>query len=61
MRLFIQVLDDNNTCRFDQHIEVDDELFQEPFSDKVTLAGVKTAIDFQLYQETEKRAEAKQT
>jgi hypothetical protein len=58
MTLSIQVVDSNNNVRFTQTLVIDDDLFLPPNSDKVTLDGVRTAIDYQLYQT---REEAKQT
>ena len=57
MTLFIQVYDENDVCRFDGVVTgVPKDVFNpsgDP-SGAVTYAGVKTALDYHLFQEREK-------
>jgi hypothetical protein len=54
VKLLLQVHDESNACRFDATIEVDDDLFLPPNSQTVTLVGVKTALDYYLYEASKK-------
>ena len=47
MKLFIQVLDSTNSVRFEETVEVIDEMFHAPDSNEIGLIGVKTALDGQ--------------
>jgi len=54
MRLFIQVLDENSTCKFDARIvDVPEEMFYAPDATVMSLECVKTAIDFHLFRRRE--------
>jgi len=51
MKLLIEVKDEAGGHCFSQVMEVPDEVPFAPGSDVLTLAGVKTAIDYALFEE----------
>ena len=59
MKLFIQVLDSTNSVHFSYSAEVIDQMFHAPDSDLVTITGVKTALDYHLFEKSRQRDESK--
>lgn len=54
-RILLQVRNEDNSIAFAAELkDLPEDVFVAPGETKISLAGVKTAIDFQLFREKEK-------
>lgn len=55
MKLAIAIQDDSGALRFSQVLDVPEELFEPADSGEIALDGVRTAIDYVLYEQRKQK------